>query len=71
MVQCCITTISAKGVKVVEGDLFQGTPKSAEGCGASTVFEQAKKEGLKIEVHFEDGVPQALYPLGNIILKPN
>ena len=28
--------------KVVEGDLFQGTSKSAEGCGASTVFEQAK-----------------------------
>jgi len=41
--------------KVTEGDLFQGTSKSAEGCGASTVFEHAKKGGLKIEVHFEDG----------------
>ena len=42
--------------KVVEGDLYQGTSKSAEGYGASIVFEQAKKEGLQIEVHFEDGV---------------
>ena len=40
---------------VVEGDLYQGTSKSAEGYGASIVFEQAKKEGLQIEVHFEDG----------------
>ena len=47
--QCCITSISDKGVskdKVVKGDLFQGTSKAA-----STVFELAKKEGLKIEVH--------------------
>ena len=41
--------------EVVEGDLYQGTSKSAEGYGASMVFEQAKKEGLAIEVHFEDG----------------
>jgi len=47
---CC-----QRGKDKVVGDLFQGTSKSAEGCGASTVFEQAKKEGLKIEVHFEDG----------------
>ena len=40
---------------VVEGDLYQGTSKFAEGYGASMVFEQAKKEGLQIEVHFEDG----------------
>jgi len=43
-----------RGKDKVVGDLFQGTSKSAEGCGASTVFEQAKKEGLKFEVHFED-----------------
>jgi len=29
---------------VVEGDLFLGTSKSAEGCGASIVFEQATKD---------------------------
>ena len=39
---------------MVEGDLHQGTSKSAEGCDASKVFEQAKKEGLQIEVHIED-----------------
>ena len=40
---------------VVEEELYQGTSKSAEGYGASMVFEQAKEEGLQIEAHFEDG----------------
>ena len=40
---------------VVEGDLYPGTANYAEGYGAFLVFEQSKKEGLQIEVHFEDG----------------
>ena len=51
---------------IVEEDLYQGTSKSAEGYGASIVFEQAKKEGLQIEVHFENGDSSSPLSLRNI-----
>ena len=53
---------------VVEGELYQGTSKSAEGYGASMVFKQAKEEGLQIEVHFEDGDSSSSLDVGAFLI---
>ena len=40
--------------KVIQEDLYQGTSKAAEGCGARLTLKKAKEEGLRIEVHWQD-----------------
>ena len=40
---------------VVEDELFEGTAKSMEGVLASECYEQAKSEGCKVEVVWQDG----------------
>ena len=39
---------------VVLDDLYMGTSKGAEGYVANTTSEQAKDEGMSIEVHWQD-----------------
>ena len=39
---------------IVEGDLYQGTSKSAEGYAARETFQRAKREGLDLAVHWQD-----------------
>ncbi len=39
---------------MVEGDLYQGTSKSAEGYAARQNFKRAKDEGMKVEVQWQD-----------------
>ena len=40
---------------VIEDELFEGTAKSMEGVLASECYEQAKSEGCKVEVVWQDG----------------
>ena len=39
---------------VVEGDLYPGTSKSAEGYAARVTFQQAKEEGMDVAIHWQD-----------------
>ena len=39
---------------VVEGGLYPGTSKSAEGYAASITFQRAKEEGMEVAVHWQD-----------------
>lgn len=39
---------------VVEGNLYQGTSKAAEGYAARETFDRAKREGLEVAVHWQD-----------------
>ena len=39
---------------IVSNDLYQGTAKSAEGYLAGVLFQQAKEEGCKIVVNWQD-----------------
>ena len=39
---------------IAKEELFQGTSKSAEGHSTEEAFAQAKEEGMKIEVHWQD-----------------
>ena len=40
--------------KIIKEDLYRGTSKSAEGFGARELLKKAKKEGLNIEIHWQD-----------------
>lgn len=39
---------------VIKEELYQGTAKGAEGYTANCTFSEAKKEGMNIEVHWQD-----------------
>ena len=39
---------------VVEGGLYRGTSKSAEGYAASITFQRAKEEGMEVAIHWQD-----------------
>ena len=39
---------------VVEGDLYPGTSKSAEGYAARITFQKAKEEGMNVAIHWQD-----------------
>ena len=39
---------------IVEGELYKGTSKSMEGFAARVVMSQAREEGMKIAVHWQD-----------------
>ena len=39
---------------VVEGGLYPGTFKSAEGYATSITFQKAKEEGMEVAVHWQD-----------------
>ena len=40
---------------ITEEQLFRGTSRAAEAYGADVVFKKASKEGMNIEVHWQDG----------------
>ena len=40
--------------KIVEGDLYLGTSKSAEGYAARITFQRAKEEGMDVAIHWQD-----------------
>lgn len=40
--------------RVIEEDLYKGTSKSSEGYAARELLKSAKKEGLNIEIHWQD-----------------
>ena len=40
--------------KIIEEDLYKGTLKSAEGYAARELLKTAKREGLNIEIHWQD-----------------
>ena len=39
---------------IVEGELYKGTSKSMEGFAAQEVMHQAREEGMKLAVHWQD-----------------
>ena len=39
---------------VVEGGLYPGTSKSAEGYSARVTFQRAKAEGMEVAIHWQD-----------------
>ena len=40
--------------KIIEEELYKGTSKSAEGYAARELLKTAKREGLNIEIHWQD-----------------
>ena len=40
--------------KIVEGGLYPGTSKSAEGYAARITFQRAKEEGMDVAIHWQD-----------------
>ena len=40
--------------KIVEGDLYLGTSKSAKGYAARITFQRAKEEGMDVAIHWQD-----------------
>ena len=45
-----ITSVSS----VIKEELYQGTAKGSEGYAANCTFSEARKEGMNIEVHWQD-----------------
>ena len=60
--------------KVVEGDLYLGTSKSAEGYAARITFQRAKEEGMDVAIHWQDAdsssakAVREVYPKAEIML---
>ena len=60
--------------KIVEGDLYLGTSKSAEGYAARITFQRAKEEGMDIAIHWQDAdsssakAVREIYPKAEIML---
>ena len=57
--------------KIVEGDLYLGTSKSAEGYAARITFQRAKEEGMDVAIHWQDAdssSAKAIYPKAEIML---
>ena len=40
--------------KIVEGGLYPGTSKPAEGYAARITFQRAKEEGMDVAIHWQD-----------------
>ena len=64
-----------KGIdKIVEGDLYLGTSKSAEGYAARVTFQRAKEEGMDVAIHWQDAdsssakAVREIYPKAEIML---
>ena len=59
---------------VVEGGLYPGSSKSAEGYAARVTFQRAKEEGMEVAVHWQDGDSSSaksvreVYPNAQIML---
>ena len=60
--------------KIVEGDLYLGTSKSAEGYAARITFQRAKEEGMDVTIHWQDAdsssakAVREIYPKAEIML---
>ena len=60
--------------KIVEGDLYLGTSKSAEGYAARITFQRAKEEGMDVAIHWQDAdsssakAVREIYPKAEIML---
>ena len=60
--------------KVVEGGLYPGTSKSAEGYAARITFQRAKEEGMDVAIHWQDAdsssskAVREIYPKAEIML---
>ena len=48
---------------IVQGDLYKGTSKSMEGFAARVVMKQAREEGMKIAVHWQDSDSSSAKPI--------
>ena len=48
---------------IVQGDLDKGTSKSMEGFAAQVVMNQAREEGMKIAVHWQDSDSSSAKPI--------
>ena len=61
--------------KIVEGDLYLGTSKSAEGYAARITFQRAKEEGMDVAIHWQDAdsssakAVREIYPKAEIMLR--
>ena len=59
---------------IVEGDLYLGTSKSAEGYAARITFQRAKEEGMDVAIHWQDTdsssakAVREIYPKAEIML---
>ena len=56
---------------VVEGSLYPGTSKSAEGYAASITFQRAKEEGMEVAVHWQSSSAKSVrvvYPDAQIMI---
>ena len=66
--------LSQKGSDdVVEGGLYPGTSKSAEGYAASITLQRAKEDGMEVAVHWQDAHSSAksvreVYPDAQIMI---
>ena len=60
--------------KIVEGDFYLGTSKSAEGYAARLTFQRAKEEGMDVAIHWQDAdsssakAVREIYPKAEIML---
>ena len=50
---------------IVKGELYKGTSKSMEGFAVQEVMNQAKEEGMKLAVHWQDSDSSAAKPVAN------
>ena len=48
---------------IVEGELYKGTSKSMEGFAAWEVMHQAREEGMKLAVHWQDSDSSSAKPV--------
>ena len=48
---------------IVEGELYKGTSKSMEGFAAREVMHQAREEGMKLAVHWQDSDSSSAKPV--------
>ena len=49
-----VAHICQQGDDIIESEVYRGTSKSAEGYGAEICFNQARQEGMKIAIHWQD-----------------
>ena len=75
LLEIIFTTTSARRAdKIVEGDLYLGTSKSAEGYAARVTFQRAKEEGMDVAIHWQDAdsssakAVREIYPKAEIML---
>ena len=57
--------------KIVEGDLYLGTSKSAEGYAACVTFQRAREEGMDVAIHWQDADSSSAKVVREIMLCGN